>query len=102
MHPIVSILITRGVFALAGGFLWARKGYNPAFGVVLCALTGPIGLTLSLFLPRTSEAREASDEEHILKLDLKKARQNKTCPDCNCEHSVVNNFCPACMHRYAA
>lgn len=87
-------------FGLAGGFIAARKGYSPMLGIIGGVLFGPCGLFIGLLLPRTADGRRQYDDEDQMEAELRAARDNKTCPQCACQHSVVNRFCPSCMFRY--
>lgn len=88
-------------FGLVGGFIAARKGYSPTLGVVGGVLFGPCGLLVGMLLPRTAQGRHQRDDDDRWQADLRAARDNKTCPQCGCQHSVGNRFCPSCMFRYA-
>ena len=88
-------------FGLAGGYIWSRKGYSPPHGVIIGVLTGPLGLLVSALCPQTAAALEEDEDEERLKRELIAARKQKTCPKCGCSHSVINEFCPHCMHRYS-
>lgn len=89
-------------FGLAGGYIFARKGYSPTHGVIVGALFGPCALFVSALCPRTAAALEEDDEANRLKRELVVARAQKPCPKCGCTHSVINQFCPRCMHRYSS
>jgi hypothetical protein len=88
------------VLGLLGGFLFAKKGYSPRTGIIVGVLFGPLGLLISLFIPYTAEGRRMREEERRDRDELRLSRQNKTCPKCGCQHSVVNRFCPSCMYEY--
>lgn len=93
------IWVTTG---FVGGVIAARRGYPPVIGIIVGTVGGPLCLAAALLLPRTTDKRLQLERERKMSENLKTARKQKTCPECGCTHSVVNNFCPSCMHRYVA
>ena len=83
-----------------GGSLAAQKGYSPTLGVILGSVIGPTGLIVALLLPMTEEGYRQRELEVDVAKGLKIARTNRSCPQCQCTHSVVNRFCPSCMFQY--
>jgi hypothetical protein len=83
-----------------GAYVFAKKGYRPGVGALIGVLFGPLGLLASLLIPRTSAAIDDAKEGRRLNDELAAARKQKRCPECGCSHSVINQFCPSCMHKY--
>ncbi len=103
-EAVISVVLFRVflwvVFGLSGGLIAAKKGYSPTLGIILGAIFGPFAILVGLILPRTKEARAMWEDEVRIMAELKAARKNKKCPHCGAIHSVVNQFCPSCIHDY--
>jgi hypothetical protein len=92
---IIRVLLW-GTFGYIGGWIAARKGYPPRLGIILGAITGPIGLLIGLLLPRTKEGRMQADFERRLATE---AAARQACPSCGEEISAHANVCGICEHR---
>jgi len=84
----------------AGGWIAARKGYQPRIGVIVAIIFGPIALIVCALLPPTKEGREQAEFERQLRLDAAEFNQRRNCPNCGREVSVRAPVCPRCEHRF--
>jgi hypothetical protein len=88
------------VFGLAGGYVFAHKGFSPKWGIVCGIVLGPLGLALAACLPSTAEAKERQVAEQLTQHDLHRASQVQICPQCRRENSGVTGICPRCNYRF--
>jgi hypothetical protein len=84
----------------AGGWIAARKGYPPRWGVVLGVLFGPLALLVCALLPMTEAGREQAALELQLNHDRIHENRLKECPQCSREVAFACQVCPRCDHRF--
>jgi uncharacterized membrane protein YtjA (UPF0391 family) len=108
---MIRFLVNRALWSvsmwLLASLIASRKGFSVGlsggFAAVAGVLFPPVAILQLIVMairPRTAEAVRLAAEELQIAERLRLAREDKTCPQCETRHSVVNRFCPSCMFRY--
>lgn len=79
LHPLAPLALWIGL-GFVGGWIMARKGYQPLVGVLIGLVGGPFGLLAALSAPYTSAGHEIAERERQIEAEREAARQTRACP----------------------
>ena len=99
LYSIPGILLWIGL-GYAGGWLAARKGYQPHHGYLSAVFFGPLSLIVVALLPQTEEGRQQAQLEAEMDAEGDYYAQQQICPTCRREVSMATRVCPQCEHHF--